>query len=285
MALAAEPRTPATADELQSLEARIGLPREALEAALAEIQDHLRLVREAKRQMIEANLRLVVSVAKRYVRTGVPLLDLVQEGNIGLIKAVDRFQYRRGFKFSTYAMWWIRQAITRGIADRARTIRIPVHLVEALKRLSRERRLLVQRLGREPTAEELAAHLCVPVSRVRLLLEAPGQPVSLETPIDGNGGELGDFLEDTHILPADTDVTTHETAVHVERALNALSEKEREVLRLRFGIGTDQEHTLEDIGTRFGLTRERIRQIETRALRKLRRLPRGETLRALLEAR
>ncbi len=284
-ALDARPRTPATRRERRAVEMRIGLPREELESVLADVQAHARLVHEAKRHLIEANLRLVVSAAKRYLRSGIPLLDLVQEGNVGLIKAVDRFQYRRGFKFSTYAMWWIRQAITRSIADRARTIRIPVHLVEALHRLRRARGALVQELGREPTPEELAHRLRLPLDKVRLLLEAPGEPLSLDTPIGTTDTtRLGDFVEDATALPAEAELAEHETTLHVERALRQLSAKEREILRLRFGIGTDHEHTLEEIGRHFALTRERIRQIETRALHKLRRLPRGESLEILLGA-
>jgi RNA polymerase sigma factor (sigma-70 family) len=284
-ALEAAPRGPRRTRELRALRVRIGLPRKEFQKLLAQIREQDRLVRDVKRRMIEANLRLVVSVAKRYLRSGVPLLDLVQEGNVGLIKAVDRFQYRRGFRFSTYAMWWIRQAITRGVADRARTIRIPVHLLEALNRLSRARRALTEKLGREPTPEELAQRMKMPAARVRLLLETPGRTVSLQTPIGNEDGtELGDFLEDTQVAATDAALAEHERVAHVERALGALSGKEREVLRLRFGIGSDREHTLEEIGARFALTRERIRQIEAEALRKLRRLGRGEDLRTLMEA-
>jgi RNA polymerase primary sigma factor len=284
-ALEAGPRTSRTAKELRALEARIGLPRAEFRRHLSAIRLQDRLVREVKRLMIEANLRLVVSVAKRYRRSGVPFLDLIQEGNLGLLKAVDRFQYRRGFKFSTYATWWIRQSITRGIADRARTIRIPVHLGEALNRLARTRRALFDTLGREPTPEELARRLRMPAAKVRQLLEAPGRTVSLETPIgDEDGMQLGDLLADTQIAPADTDVVRRDQAARVERALGALSDKEREILRLRFGIGNEREHTLEEIGERFSLTRERIRQIETAALRKLQRLGGGDGLRALIGA-
>jgi RNA polymerase primary sigma factor len=284
-ALEAGPRTSHTTREFRALEARIGLPRAEFHARLSAIRLQDWLVREVKRRMIEANLRLVVSVAKRYRRSGVPFLDLIQEGNIGLIKAVDRFQYRRGFKFSTYATWWIRQSITRGIADRARTIRIPVHLVETLNRLARVRRALSDTLGREPTPEELAQRMRIPASRIRQLLEAPGRTVSLQTPVgDENGAELGDFLADTQVAPADTDAVRHDLAVQVERALGVLSDKEREVLRLRFGIGNEREHTLEEIGERFSLTRERIRQIETGALRKLQRLGGGDGLRTLIGA-
>ena len=275
----------ATARERRALERRIGLPAAEFQARLAAIREQERLVREAKRQMIEANLRLVVSVAKRYLWSGVPLLDLVQDGNIGLIKAVDRFQYRRGFKFSTYATWWIRQSISRAIADRARTIRLPVHLVETLNRLARTRRAMFDSLGREPTPEELARRLRMPASRMRELLELPGRPLSLETPVGGDEeAQLADFLEDRQIPPTDATALERDRAALVERALDALSDKERQVLRLRFGIGNDHEHTLEEIGERFGLTRERIRQIEGSALRKLQRLGGRDGLRALLSA-
>jgi len=271
--------------ELRALQAHVGLPRDEFHTVMARIRECDSRVREAKRHMIEANLRLVVSVAKRYLWSGVSLLDLIQDGNVGLLKAVDRFQYRRGFKFSTYATWWIRQAITRGIADRGRMIRIPVHLGDALRRLGRTRGEMIQALGREPTAEELARRLRIPASKVRALLEVPGQPVSLETPIGHDGEtELGDFLQDTQTAPADADVVRAEVATNVARALGSLSDKERQVLQLRFGLGTEREHTLEEIGGRLGLTRERIRQIETKGLAKLRRMPHDAGLRALIEA-
>jgi RNA polymerase primary sigma factor len=268
--------------ELRELEAQAGLGRKALQAALREIERHDRLVRQAKKELMEANLRLVVSVAKRYLGSELTLLDLVQEGNIGLMKAVDRFQYRRGFKFSTYATWWIRQAITRAIADHSRTIRIPVHMVETLNRISRVNRSLVNELGREPTAEELAQRTGVPARKVRLILESSRKPLSLETPI-GEDSELGDFLEDkTTDSPTET-LIEQDLSAQVERALSTLSAKEKEILRLRFGIGEEGEHTLEEVGRRFAVTRERIRQIETKALRKLRHPLRGRNLRAFVE--
>jgi RNA polymerase primary sigma factor len=271
-----------TRSELRQLEETAGLGRKALLASLSEIEEHDRVVRQAKKELMEANLRLVVSVAKRYLGSELSLLDLVQEGNIGLMKAVDRFQYRRGFKFSTYATWWIRQAITRAIADHSRTIRIPVHMVETLNRISRVNRSLVNEMGREPTPEELAQHTGVPARKVRLILESSRKPLSLETPI-GDDSELGDFLEDKGAESPNDNLITQDLTNQVERALSTLSPKEKEILRLRFGIGEAGEHTLEEVGRRFSVTRERIRQIETKALRKLRHPLRGRALRAFVE--
>jgi RNA polymerase primary sigma factor len=248
---------------------RAGVPLGELRVLLDRITGAEVRVRQAKREMIEANLRLVVSVAKRYLRSGLPLLDLVQEGNLGLLKAVDRFQYRRGFKFSTYATWWIRQAITRAIADRGRTIRIPVHMVETLNKVSRVGRSLTGELGREPTPEELAKRVRIPARKIKLVLDSARKPVSLETPV-GEDAALGQFIEDTTAgSPAD-EVMTQDLTAQMERALGRLTARERDVLRLRFGIGDERSHTLEEVGARFALTRERIRQIEAQALRKLR---------------
>ncbi len=247
-----------------------GLPERRFRALLARIQASDATVCQAKRELTEANLRLVVSIAKRYVRSGMPLLDLVQEGNLGLLRAVDRFQYRRGFKFSTYATWWIRQAITRAIADRGRTIRIPVHVVETLNRVARATRELTAILGREPTPEEIARRTRVPARRVRFVLETSPKTVSLETPV-GEDTPLSELLEDTSIAAPMDELETRDLAREVERALAELKPRERKILCLRFGIGGEDARTLEEIGNRYGLTRERIRQIEQKALAKLRR--------------
>ncbi len=271
-----------TSKDIRALEREIGLGKKTLQAALRVIEEHDRVVRQAKRELMEANLRLVVSVAKRYLGSELTLLDLVQEGNIGLMKAVDRFQYRRGFKFSTYATWWIRQAITRAIADHSRTIRLPVHIVETLNRMSRVNRTLVNEMGRDPTPEELAKKTGVPARKVRLILESSRKPLSLETPI-GEDSELGDFLEDKSTESPNDNLISQDLTNQVERALGTLSAKEKEILRLRFGIGDEGEHTLEEVGKRFSVTRERIRQIETKALRKLRHPLRGRALKAFVE--
>ena len=271
-------------DRLRDIENEIGISIYDIKNIAVNMNRGENLAQRAKEKMTKANLRLVISIAKKYTNRGLQFLDLIQEGNIGLMKAVDKFEYRRGYKFSTYATWWIRQAITRSIADQARTIRIPVHMIETINKLNRVSRQMLQEKGRDPTPEELAQQMSMPEEKIRKVLKIAKEPISMETPIgDDEDSHIGDFLEDSNIAQPDEAATADSMKETINASLASLTPREAKVLRMRFGIGTNKDHTLEEVGKELGVTRERIRQIEAKALRKLRHPGRAGRLRPFVD--
>lgn len=272
-------------ERLIEISHKLGMSVTDFKKLVSRVQKGEKESRIAKKEMVEANLRLVISIAKKYTNRGLQFLDLIQEGNIGLMKAVDKFEYRRGYKFSTYATWWIRQAITRSIADQARTIRIPVHMIETINKIVRTQRLILSEYGREATPEELAKKLRMPLDKVRKVLKISKEPVSLEKPVgDEEDSSLGDFIEDTKALAPLEQAIKSNLGEATTKILSTLTPREERVLRMRFGVGMNTDHTLEEVGLQFSVTRERIRQIEAKALRKLKHPSRSKQLKSFLES-
>ncbi len=266
------------------MEIECGVSSDQIKEAVKAIEKGEAKTKEAKSELVKANLRLVISIARRYINRGLPFLDLIQEGNLGLMKAVDKFEYQRGYKFGTYATWWIRQSITRAIADQARTIRIPVHMIEIINKMNRTSRTLVQENGREPTLDEIAKRMGMSLDKVQKVLKIAKRPISLETPIgDEEEGRLEDLIEDTGVISPQEAAISSNMAKQTQRVLSTLNKREERILRMRFGIGEKQAHTLEEVGKDFDLTRERIRQIEEKAVKKLKHSSRADKLRSFIE--